>query len=329
MLNFGVIGTNWISKKFISATQTHHHAQTVAVFSRRQQSGQAFKADVGIDFTVYDQLESFLNHPSMNVVYIASPNHVHFDQIMMALKANKHVLVEKPAVISSQELRQIQDYLREHPQLYFMEAVKQTFFTAFHAVEKALPEIGHIIGANLNYLAYDESRIQFAKQEPLPSVLSARAARGVLYDLGVYLVHNALRWFGEPLDYHYKASIVDHPDGADYFGVGTLIYDDYQINFSVGNHTYSELKSEIYGDHGTVILEHPTHLEHIKVITDDQNQQSTSYPKMANTMMPELDYFINMVQDHQSQKMWRQMHFTDKAVEILENMRQSAHITFN
>ena len=48
----------------------------------------------------YDSLEAFLADPDINFVLVATPNQVHKELAIAALRAGKHVMVEKPAVLS-------------------------------------------------------------------------------------------------------------------------------------------------------------------------------------------------------------------------------------
>ena len=51
---------------------------------------------------LFNQLEDFFK-TSFDVVYIASPNSLHFAQAKAALTAGKHIILEKPAATQTQE----------------------------------------------------------------------------------------------------------------------------------------------------------------------------------------------------------------------------------
>lgn len=59
--------------------------------ARAQAAGAPFGA------SAYDTMEPVLADPAIDAVLIASPNALHADQALAALRAGKHVLVEKPA----------------------------------------------------------------------------------------------------------------------------------------------------------------------------------------------------------------------------------------
>ncbi|CAN5746749.1 Gfo/Idh/MocA family oxidoreductase [soil metagenome] len=50
---------------------------------------------------VYDNLDELLADPEIDVVHVASPNHVHYDQVKQVLGASKHVVCEKPLALDS------------------------------------------------------------------------------------------------------------------------------------------------------------------------------------------------------------------------------------
>lgn len=52
---------------------------------------------------VYDSLEDVVSDESVDVVHIASPNHVHADQVRLVLDGNKHVVCEKPLALSPED----------------------------------------------------------------------------------------------------------------------------------------------------------------------------------------------------------------------------------
>jgi len=52
------------------------------------------------ELTVYDQLDSLINAPNIDAVLISTPTSMHFDQASAALRAGKHVMLEKPMAMN-------------------------------------------------------------------------------------------------------------------------------------------------------------------------------------------------------------------------------------
>jgi scyllo-inositol 2-dehydrogenase (NADP+) len=58
-------------------------------------------------FHNYESYETILADEAVDIVLIATPNHLHRDQAIAAMRAGKHVLCEKPVTPSSEELEDI------------------------------------------------------------------------------------------------------------------------------------------------------------------------------------------------------------------------------
>ena len=59
---------------------------------------------------------------AVDVIDIVSPNYLHRDQVLQALKAGKHVLCEKPIALTSIEAQDCLEQARKYPELKIMEA---------------------------------------------------------------------------------------------------------------------------------------------------------------------------------------------------------------
>jgi len=76
---------------------------------------QAYARDLGLQ--TYDSLEKLLAEKDLDIVLVATPNDVHKSIAIKALKAGKHVIVEKPATLHSQELQALIECARETKRL--------------------------------------------------------------------------------------------------------------------------------------------------------------------------------------------------------------------
>jgi predicted dehydrogenase len=53
--------------------------------------------------SVYESYEAMLADPAVDVVHVTTPNHLHAEQVRLALDAGKHVVCEKPLAVDSSE----------------------------------------------------------------------------------------------------------------------------------------------------------------------------------------------------------------------------------
>lgn len=86
--------------------KTYSRQQVVAVASRSQAKADRVAAEWGS--RAYGRVEEMLARPDIDAVYIATPHNHHFPDGMQALKAGKHVLIEKPFALNLGEGRELQ-----------------------------------------------------------------------------------------------------------------------------------------------------------------------------------------------------------------------------
>ena len=97
-VKFAVVGLGHIGKRHLAMIAAQAEAKLVAVCDIRAVD-IASLTDADISF--YHSLETLLAHtPELDVVIIATPNGLHADQAIMALKAGKHVVIEKPMALT-------------------------------------------------------------------------------------------------------------------------------------------------------------------------------------------------------------------------------------
>ena len=135
MLKLGIIGTSSISHHFLEAAHTSGKFQLGAVYSRKIETAEKFVEQYqGVK--LFDQLNDFFKD-SFDVVYIASPNSLHFSQAKMALSAGKHVILEKPAVTQPQEWQDLVEIAQEN-QCFIFEAARNYHEEAYTIIKKLL-----------------------------------------------------------------------------------------------------------------------------------------------------------------------------------------------
>ncbi len=92
----------WIAPAVAGAS----NAEAVGVWSRQPENAAAFAARHGIP-KVYSSLESAVADPSVDAVFVSTPNSLHGPHTLAALRAGKHVLCEKPMAVSVAEAREM------------------------------------------------------------------------------------------------------------------------------------------------------------------------------------------------------------------------------
>ena len=104
-VGWGMIGTRgWSDMILGPAVNAARGARLNAVLSSTAANAARYCASHGVA-RGYTDIRAFLADDAIDVVWIASPNHLHKDQAIAALKAGKHVLCEKPMAMNQAECR--------------------------------------------------------------------------------------------------------------------------------------------------------------------------------------------------------------------------------
>ena len=105
-VNFGFIGSGKISQFSAEALLKHERAKLLAVQDLNQSRADqlADRFDIPLRFTDSSEL---LANPDIDAVYIAVPNKFHASLAIEAMRAGKHVLLEKPFAMNAQEAEEV------------------------------------------------------------------------------------------------------------------------------------------------------------------------------------------------------------------------------
>lgn len=99
-LGWGVIGLGWAATGLVGpAINADEDSQIVAATSRDAERAAAYGEKLGVK-NLYTDYQEMLADPEVDVVYIATPNALHAEQAIAALRAGKHVLAEKPIAMN-------------------------------------------------------------------------------------------------------------------------------------------------------------------------------------------------------------------------------------
>ena len=114
-LGVGLVGTGWVAASHVRAIQANPHVRLVRMCGRQEARAREkltrFGADVSdVGFT--RRYQDLLDESDIDIVVIATPNHLHAEQAVAAASAKKHILLEKPTGLDVRELIRIRDAVR-------------------------------------------------------------------------------------------------------------------------------------------------------------------------------------------------------------------------
>lgn len=327
MLKLGIIGTNWITDQFIEAALSTNCYELTAVYSRQLETAKHFAGKYSGEISLFDHLDLFFQS-DLDVIYIASPNSLHFEQTKQAILAGKNVIVEKLAFSTPEEMAEIVA-LSQQQKVCVIEAARHLQEENFALVKEFLAS-KTIVGANFTYLKYSSRYDQVLAGEE-PNIFSPKFSGGAIADIGVYPIYAAVGWFGKPEEAYYFARKI--ATGVD--GLGTIIlrYKDFDVTIQQGKIADSKLPSEIYLTDGTLYLNGINAIEQADYYNRQDKQTYPVANGVANNPMVEEAFqfakIIENIDDRIMQEKYQQLQAQSIIVnELITTMRKQAGIVF-
>lgn len=332
MLKLGIIGTHIITDQMLDAAKTTGKYQLTAVYSRTLERAEEFGKPYGAT-EFYDDLNQFFEEGDFNVVYVASPNSLHYQQVRLAIENDKFVIVEKPAFVNPSEYSAIESLLAAHPQARLVEAARHIHTKLYQAALKKVAEMKahHVQGATLTVMKYSSRYDKvLAGDKPYPNIFTLKYAGGALMDLGVYAVYGALTIYGEPQSVVYFPTLAS--TGVDAKGVAILNYDHFTVTLNFGKTANSHLASEVYGLKDTLVFDSIFETKQVTYYDADGNAHPIEAPVEENSMTDEMNDFadlFNHPDDPEEMKKYKHWLELSKQVNaVMYSLRQSADLVF-
>lgn len=201
MIRYAVVGAGWISQEaFMPAVAVTGNSRMQAIVSGSPEAAQRLAAFHGVpEVLSYADYDALLASDRIDAVYVALPNDQHADYTIRALKAGKHVMVEKPLATSLAE-GEAMIAAAAQSGAFLMTAYRLHNEPATHAMLEAVRS--GKIGAPIYVAATFGFQVQASNHR-----LKAGHWGGALPDVGVYCLNASRHIFGaEPVAVQAMAS---------------------------------------------------------------------------------------------------------------------------
>lgn len=253
-LNWGILGTGSIARKFASELPHSSTGRLVAVGSRSAESAARF-VEKFPGIRAHASYDGLLGDPEVQAVYISTPHPQHAEWTIAAAEAGKHILCEKPLTLNHAEAMTVTEAARRNG-VFLMEA----FMYRCHPRTARLAELLRegVIGP----VRLIRATFSFAAgYNPEGRLFSNALGGGGILDVGCYttsivrLVAGAATGaaFADPVEV--KGSALFCETGVDTVAVATLKFPGdilAQISCGVGLRQPDDL--EIFGESGVITV---------------------------------------------------------------------------
>lgn len=322
-IRLGTIGSGVIVHNILNNVLRTEGITLEAVYSRSREKGEVLAAEYGCA-KVYTDMDLFLSDGNVNLVYIATPNLLHYPQAKKALLAGKHVLLEKPFVTKAEHARELARIARER-QLFLLEAAPTSFLPNFSILKEELGKIGRIKLVMSNYSQYS-SRYDAVLRGEKPAIFDPDYAGGCLMDINFYNVLLNILLFGKPRAASYHAN---RPAGySDTSGVMVMEYDGFVSTNCGAKDTWGVNFFQIEGEQGYIYIEDGANgIKSVRTVTRSSDNTYNAQPE-PDRWFYEIQSVTKLLLEEDEAGARQRLENTLAAVETLENARRAAGILF-
>lgn len=173
--------------------------------------------------------EEIIEDPEIKLVVITTPNHLHKEFAEKALKAGKHVVVEKPFTPTVSEANELIELAGKNNRILSVHHNRR-WDSDFLTIKKILKEkkLGVIVEYEAHFDRFrNEVKDSWKEKKELPG-------SGILYDLGSHLIDQALILFGLPTEVFADLRIQrENSEVIDNFEL-LLFYPDLKVTLKAG-----------------------------------------------------------------------------------------------
>ncbi len=189
-IRWGILGCGYIANEFAGDLKMLPDVEITAAASKSAVKAEEFASKFGVPY-YYTDYEALVKNPEVDAVYVATTHNSHYENVMLCLENNKHVLCEKAFTVNSDQAEKIIRLARQK-KLFLMEAMWTRFLPGIIELNRLLSE--KMIGDVRFMTAIFGTRFQWNAESRL---FKPELAGGALLDIGIYPVAFASMIFGK------------------------------------------------------------------------------------------------------------------------------------
>lgn len=321
MINFAIIGTNFITDLFLDAAATQKDFHLKGVYSRRLEHAREYGQKHGATL-FFDDLNELAKCPEIDAVYIASPNSFHASQSILMMSHGKHILCEKPTASNLEEFTRMREVAFKN-QVVLLEAMRPVHNPAFTVIRENLEKLGTLRKVTFQLCQYS-SRYDKFKDGKIENAFNPAFSNSALMDLGVYCIHPLVALFGLPE--HISSSSIKLSNGMEGAGTVLLQYPSMLAELSYSKISTSTLPSQIQGEKGCMLIDHISIPKNIRVQYNDRREETLAALDYSNDMIYEIEDFIHLMETQNVRHHF--LSYSEMELKISDTVRKQQGIVF-
>ena len=321
-MNIGVIGTFWLTDEFIKAIKLTDKVKYYGQYSRSMERAKEYGGRHGA-VTFYDSLEDMANDEHIDIVYIASPNMLHYKQSKLFLEAKKHVICEKPITVCIDEFKEL-SLLADKNNVIYMEAMMNTHVEWAKTLKDIIKENEKgIVSARFDF-SQRSSKLERLKKGEHISTFDKGSCGGALMDLGVYCTSLVTYLFGSPQKISAHAHFSEK--GVDLTDTVMLEYPSFDCTFTITKLSESIARSEILLSDSAITFKNVSQLQSLVFQTPSKKSVIHGENSFSESMIYEIQDMVKYIEGDTNAYLENRKH-TEMSISLLEEIRN--HIGYD
>lgn len=245
-IRWGILGPGKIAHKFAEGLKHVSNSELFAIGSRNKQKAQEFANQYNAK-KVYGSYLDLVTDPEVDIIYVATPHNLHFENTMLCLENGKSVLCEKPFAVNEKEVGQMIGKAREK-NLFLMEGLWSRFLPQIIKA-KELIENGAI--GEIKFMKADFGFN--SPYDPASRIFNQKLIGGSIMDVGIYPVSLSMFLLGMPQRIVANAGI--GPTGVDHSCSMSFSYEQDLISVLYSSVVAkTDVTAEIHGSKGKIVF---------------------------------------------------------------------------
>lgn len=315
-MNLGIVGAGMIVKDFLSFTHELPEIKLEAIVARNIENLKNLQNIYNIK-EIFTDLDECLSSPSIDTIYVAVPNNLHYSVAKKALEAGKNVICEKPFTLNYHETVELFE-LAESKNLILIEAITNQYLPNYLEIKENLSQIGNIRLVECNFSQLS-SRYEAFKKGIIAPVFDKNQGGGVLGDLNIYNIHFVVGLFGAPKNSEYYPNIVREVDTS---GILILEYDEFKVVCIAAKDTYNNSYANIQGDKGLIKVIGTLNEVPNYIIKNNEVEMKVNKNIHKHRMYSEFKKFIDVINNNDFDFMKKQKEHSLAVMEIFYKSRK-------
>ena len=315
-MNLGIVGAGMIVKDFLSFTHELPEIKLEAIVARNIENLKNLQSIYNIK-EIFTDLDECLSNPSIDTIYVAVPNNLHYSVAKKALEAGKNVICEKPFTLNYSEAVDLFQ-IAESKNLILIEAITNQYLPNYLEIKENLSKMGNIRLVECNYSQLS-SRYEAFKKGIIAPVFDKKQGGGVLGDLNIYNIHFVVGLFGAPKNSEYYPNIVREVDTS---GILILEYNEFKVVCIAAKDTYNNSYANIQGDKGLIKVIGTLNEVPNYIIKNNEVEMKVNKNIHKHRMYSEFKKFIDVINNNDFDFMKKQKEHSLAVMEIFYKSRK-------